>query len=99
MSSIIISPLGLVPKAKNGEFRLIFDLSFAQNKSLNKDVPQEVCSVQYKHFDAVTEMVKRLGRGVHLAKADIKSASRLLPGHSDDFCRLPRDVRRRRLLC
>lgn len=85
MDDLIVSPIGLVEKSTPGEYRLIFDLSFPQAGSVNDGIPQEFSSVQYTSFDAVTDMVKTLGRGCHLIKVDIKSAFRLIPIHPQDF--------------
>ena len=42
-----ISPLGLVPKKTEGEFRLIHYLSFPQGSSLNDGISSEFTSVSY----------------------------------------------------
>lgn len=85
LQNLIVSPIGLVEKNIPGEFRLIFDLSFPQADSINGGIPAEAVSVAYTSFDAVTNMVRRLGTGTHLIKVDIKAAFRLLPLHPDDF--------------
>lgn len=82
---LVVSPVGLVEKSIPGEYRLIFDLSYPQDNSVNGGIPAELCVVQYTSFDAVTGMVKKLGQGSHLVKVDIKSAFRLLPIHPGDF--------------
>ena len=41
--------------------------------------------VNYTSFDDAVELVSSLGTGALMAKADIKSAFRLLPVHPDDF--------------
>lgn len=73
-----VSPLGLVPKREPGQFRMIHHLSFPKGDSVNDHIDPELCSVQYTKFDAAVAMVQRLGKGTRLAKADIKSAFRLL---------------------
>ena len=88
LDNLIISPLGLVPKSTPGEFRLIIDLSYPPNRSINAGIPSEVCSVQYTSFDAATRMVRDLGQGPAMIKVDIKSAFRLIPIHPSDLCLL-----------
>lgn len=83
--NLVVSPIGLVPKSSPGEFRLIFDLSFPKDSSVNSGIPEEFASVQYTPFDAVTELVKHEGQGSYLVKVDIKSAFRLLPISPEDF--------------
>ncbi|MES9905170.1 MAG: reverse transcriptase domain-containing protein, partial [Sedimenticola sp.] len=80
-----ISPLGLVPKKQPGEFRLIHHLSYPAGESVNDYIDPSLCSVQYTRFDKAVEMVQGLGPGALLAKADIKSAFRLLPVSPQDF--------------
>lgn len=92
IDDLIVSPVGLVEKSTPGEYRLIFDLSYPHGQSVNDGIPAELCTVQYTSFDAVTTMVKKLGRGSHLVKVDIKSAFRLLPIHPDDFSLLGMSV-------
>ena len=80
-----VSPLGLVSKKLPGEFRLIHHLSHPKGDSLNDHIDQNLCSVQYTKFDAAVQMVLRLGKGALLAKADVKSAFRLIPISRADF--------------
>lgn len=80
-----VSPLGLVKKKLPGEFRLIHHLSYPKGDSLNDHIDPKLCSVQYTKFDEAVQMVQRLGKGALLAKADIKSAFRLIPISKADF--------------
>ena len=85
LQDLVISPIGLVEKSTPGEFRLIFDLSYPSGQSVNDGIPPQLSSVVYTPFDAVTDMVQKLGSGAHLIKVDIQSAFRLLPLHPQDF--------------
>jgi len=80
-----VSPLGIVPKKAQGEFRLIHHLSYPRGDSVNDHIDPDLCSVQYTQFDAAVQMVQRLGKGALLAKSDIKSAFRLIPVAKEDF--------------
>lgn len=80
-----VSPLGLVPKKGINEYRLIHHLSYPDGESVNDFIDPKLCSVQYTKFDQAVEMIQRLGEGALLAKADIKSAFRLLPVAKADF--------------
>ena len=83
-----ISPLGLVPKSEPGHFRLIHNLSYPDSGSVNDGIDKQLCIVQYTSFDHAVNLVVGAGKGALLAKADVKSAFRLLPVHPDDFCLL-----------
>jgi hypothetical protein len=77
----------LAPK-KNGEFRLIHNLSHPSENSLNDFIDPEFCSVRYAGIDDAVEMIKRIGKGGMLAKADTKNAFRLLKVAPSDFDQL-----------
>jgi len=77
------SPIGLVPKS-SGKFRLIHHLSWPLGDSVNDGISDDAARVQYTSFDQVIENIARLGPGTLLAKADVKSAFRLLPVHPAD---------------
>lgn len=74
-----ISPLGIVPKKEPMAFRLIHHLSFPRGGSLNDDIDPSLSSVSYSTFEDAVRIIKGFGKGALMAKADIKSAFRLLP--------------------
>jgi len=84
-SDFVVSPLGLVPKKVEGEFRLIFDLSFPKGESINSGIMSEHTKVQYENFDYALSLVKQIGRGCLMAKCDIESAFRIIPIASADY--------------
>jgi hypothetical protein len=61
-----------------GEYRLILNLSYPLEKSVNDFIDKEYCIVRYSSIDDDVAMVQTLGKGALLAKADIKSAFRLI---------------------
>ncbi len=83
--NLIISPIGLIPKAEPGKFRLIQHLSYPEGESINDKIDPEVCVVKYASFDEAVRIVVCVGKGALMAKADIESAFRLLPIHPEDF--------------
>lgn len=85
LERLIISPVGLVPKAEPGKLRLIQHLSYPEGSSVNDGIDREYCKVQYAHFDVAVNLVARLGPKALMAKTDIQSAFRLLPVHPEDF--------------
>jgi hypothetical protein len=72
-----VSPIFLVRK-KNGDFRLIHNLSYPTRNSVNDFIDPEFCTVRYSGIDDAIDMINRIGKGGKLAKTDIKSAFRLL---------------------
>jgi len=80
-----ISPIGLVPKREPGEYRLIHHLSYPEGSSVNHFIDDKLASVTYTSFDQAISMVQELGSSSLLAKADIRSAFRLIPISHHDF--------------
>ena len=76
--------LGVIPKSTPSEWRLILDLSFPRQHSVNDGIPKELCSLQYPTVDEAIGHILRLGKGGLLAKADIKHAYRNIPIHPQD---------------
>ena len=79
------SPIGLVPKREPNTFRLIHHLSFPIGNSINDFIDRDRCVVHYTSFDKAVELVMTVGTSAWLAKADIKSAFRLLPVSPFDY--------------
>lgn len=77
--SFRVSPLGLVPKKDPNSFRLIHHLSHPEKVSLNDMTDKSVASVSYSSVDDAISLIRQFGSGALIAKADIKSAFRLLP--------------------
>lgn len=85
LASLQCSPIGLVPKREPNTFRLIHHLSFPAGQSINDFISRDLCSVHYASFDKAVKLTIKGGHGAWLAKADIKSAFRLLPVAPVDY--------------
>ena len=85
LHNLKVSPLGVIPKKVQGEYRMIHHLSFPFGGSVNDFIPPEFCSVQYATVDDAVQIIKRLGRGCVLAKTDVRSAFRIIPVHPFDY--------------
>lgn len=83
-SNLVCSPLALIPKREPNQFRLIHDLSYPKNQSVNSAIEKYHTHVVYDSIDIVVEKVKLNGRNCLMAKTDIENAFRLLPIHSQD---------------
>ena len=80
-----ISPIGLVPKAHQpGRWRMIVDLSFPRNHSVNTGISEELSSITYAKVDDVVATIQHLGQGTHLVKLDLQNAYRIVPIHPHD---------------
>ena len=84
LENFISSPLGIVPKSEPGKYRIIHDLSYPKNASVNTGVPRENAEVHYDSIDTIVDLVYRHGRGCLMAKTDIEDAFRIIPIHPLD---------------
>ena len=76
--NMVVSPLGLVPKREPGYFRLIHDLSYPKENSVNAHIAPEFSSVSFEMLDDCISIMLELGKGCLVAKADIKDAFRII---------------------
>ena len=79
-----INRIGAVPKSTPGKYRLIVDLSYPIDHSVNTGIAEGSCSLKYVSVEEAAEAVMKLGRGAMLAKVDIRNAYRNIPVHPDD---------------
>ena len=70
-----------MPKSEKGKYRLIHDLSFPKQNSVNDSIDRRYTEVQYDSIDTVVTKVKLCGRHCLMAKTDIENAFRLIPIH------------------
>ena len=82
--NFVSSPLGLVPKKSKGEFRLIHDLSFPKDSSVNSHINPSFTAVHYQDLDHCVSIITSLGKNCLMAKADLKDAFRIIPINSSD---------------
>ena len=79
------SPISIIPKKTSNEFRMIHNLSFPLNNSVNDYIDKEYCTVKYSSIDNAVTMIQNLGKNALLAKCDVQSAFRLLRLSPSDF--------------
>ena len=80
-----VSPLGLVPKKAEGEFRVIQHLSSPEGSSINDGIPKEFCHVQYQNIDHAEALMKKFGKNCLLSKCDIQNAYKIIPISPVDY--------------
>ena len=83
----IQSPIGLVPKDRGMDFRLIFHLSYPQNSntSVNANTPPELFKVKYPDFGEAIKRCLQEGVGCRIGRSDMKSAFRGLGMKREHF--------------
>ena len=80
-----VSLFGVIPKkSKPNKWRLILDLSSPTGHSVNEGIDKELSTLKYVSVDEVVARVLSQGKGVMLAKMDIKQAYRNIPVHPND---------------
>ena len=80
-----VSRFGVIPKSgRPDEWRLILDLSFPPDKSINDDIDQQLCSLRYPTVDQAVAHILQVGQGAVLAKVDVAHAFHNIPVHLDD---------------
>ena len=80
-----VNRFGVIPKSgKPDEWRLILDLSFPPDRSVNDGIDQHLCSLRYPTVDQAVAHILRVGQGAVLAKVDVAHAFRNIPVHPDD---------------
>ena len=78
-----INRFGVILKGHNKEkWRLITDLSYPPNHSVNDGIDEEFCSLSYISVDQVAEVASNYGQGALLAKVDIESSLQANPSAS-----------------
>ena len=78
--NVHINRFGVIPKKHQpGKWRLITDLSYPEDASVNDAIKSELCSLSYITVDEVAACAISMGRNSLLAKIDIKAAYRLVP--------------------
>ena len=81
---LIISPLSCVPKGAN-DLRLVHNLSFPYNDSVNSSIDRSYCVVEYETLDTCIDIIAKLGPQALMAKADVQNAFRVLKVHKLDY--------------
>ena len=78
--TVHINQFGVIPKKhQSGKWRLITDLPYPEDASMNDTIKLELCSLFNITVDEVAARAISVGRNSLLAKIDIKGIYRLLP--------------------
>ena len=72
------------PRAQVDKWRMIVDLSYPRDRSVNSGISSEHSSITYAKLDDAVEIILNLGVGTQLVKLDLKSAYRIVPVHPQD---------------
>ncbi len=87
---LCISPINTVPKGKDDR-RVICDLSFPHNASVNSGIPKEaylgtVVILSFPTVDTIAKLVREKGKNCHIFKRDLSRAYRQFPVDPRDIC-------------
>ena len=83
--SIQVNRFGLVPKGHvPDQWRLIVDLFFPGDNSVNDGIDPKLCGLRYTSVDVACQKVLMLGQGAVLVKFDVSGAFQTVPVHPDD---------------
>jgi len=80
-----VSPVGVIPKARTGKFRLINNLSSGGRWSVNERIPVDLGSVQYVTHRGIAATLEQLGQGTFMFSFDVEDAFRHIPLHPADW--------------
>ena len=75
--------LGLYRKKQAG-WRLILDLSFPFDHSVNDGIDKDEFSLHYCSIKHAIDLIMKTGKGALMGKVDIKSAYRIIPVRPSD---------------
>ena len=78
-----ISRFGVIPKKGNG-WRLILDLSFPFEQSVNEGIDKDEFFLKYCRVKDAIDMSVKTGKAALMGKVNIKSAYRIIPVHLSD---------------
>ena len=84
IKNLHINRFGVIPKSTPGKWRLIMDLSFPPDESVNSLIPDSAAEVRYMGIQEAVDKLMLVGPGALMAKFDIKRAYRLLPVNTND---------------
>src|SRR5579859_2249844 len=88
LSNYFCSPIGLVPQLLDGEqigWRVIYDLSTPEGKSVNDGIPKEYGSLVYETDNEAICLVAQTGKGAVMMKGDLKAPFRHIPISPCDY--------------
>ena len=79
------SPIGLVlKKGQCNQWRMIVDLSYPSDHSVNDGISRELSTLSYASVDDAIMQILALGQGTKLIKIDLKDAYCIIPVHPTD---------------
>ena len=80
------SRFGVIPKKRKlNSWRLILDLSFLSDHSVNDGISKSDFPAVYSTVQDAIRMIVRTGKGALMAKVGIEKAYRILPIHPEDW--------------
>lgn len=84
-SNFVGSPMGAFFKKRSHKVRVIHDLSWPPNSSINDYIDIEDYRVHYMSVDDVVDQIRILGPNCQIAKLDLEDAFKHIPVHPSDW--------------
>jgi hypothetical protein len=82
--NFIASPLGAFEKKHSNKIRIIHDLSWPPDESVNSFIPAHMCTVSYISVDDAVKQVKLRGKHSLMSKLDLKDAYKCVTVRPED---------------
>jgi hypothetical protein len=79
------SPMGAFVKKRSNKVRVIHDLSWPPQSSVNEFIDDKLCTLHYISIDDAVTHVKTYGKGALMSKVDLKDAFKHIVVKPDDW--------------
>ena len=83
--NIVFCPLAAVPKRDSNKVRIIHNLSYPYNNSVNSHIEKHHSTVEYLTIDHCIQIISKMGKNCLIAKNDVKNAYHNLILAPDSF--------------
>ena len=85
LPNFVSSPLGAFAKKRTGKVRVIHDLSWPPDCSVNSHIDPVLCSVAYISIDNAVSALKLRGTGALMSKVDLRDAYKNIVVRPEDW--------------
>ena len=85
LQNFVSSPLGAFAKKRTGKVRVIHDLSWPPDCSVNSHIDPVLCSVAYISVDNAVSALKLRGTGALMSKVDLRDAYKNIVVRPEDW--------------
>ena len=83
--NFVVSPMGAFKRKRSDKYRVIHDLSWPPGRSINDFISEDDSSVDYISVNQITDVIKRSGPGMYMARLDIADAYKHIRVRAEDW--------------